>query len=178
VISDRHRAALAAIARLTLFERLAPFTPVLAGTIPLGIDLPQSDLDIICHVADLDQFEALLIMEFGHLDSFAYDRKEKSGLPTLVAHFICDGFAFELFGQDRPVHQQNAYLHMMAEARLLALAGGGATAAIRQLKAEGLKTEPAFGHYFGLQGDPYEQLLAMATAPDEELKALVAQRRL
>jgi hypothetical protein len=35
-------------------DGLAPYNPVLAGTIPLGVDIPGSDLDIICHADDLD----------------------------------------------------------------------------------------------------------------------------
>jgi len=33
---------------------LAEFDPHLAGTLPLGLDLPTSDLDILCHAAEPD----------------------------------------------------------------------------------------------------------------------------
>jgi hypothetical protein len=32
---------------------------------------------------------------------------------------------------------------------------------IRRLRRAGLKAEPAFARYFGLEGDPYEALLAL-----------------
>ena len=65
----------------------------------------------------------------------------------------------ELFAQPRPVEEQNGYLHLIAEARLLREGGEEALQAIRQLKFEGVKTEPAFGQYFCLPGDPYESLV-------------------
>ena len=41
--------------------------------------------------------------------------------------------------------------------------------AIRALKRDGLKTEPAFGQYFGIMGDPYAALLDLAALDDETL---------
>lgn len=157
--TDRQREAYRTLADLRLFERLAAFTPVLAGTIPLDIDLPGSDLDIICQAADLDHFAALVRAAYGDQPDFRVTRKEVGALPTVIARFTRATFPIELFAQDRPVQEQNAYRHMIAEARLLASAGPGAKEAIRALKAGGLKTEPAFAAYFNLPGDPYEALL-------------------
>jgi hypothetical protein len=42
------RAAYAALAALQVFSLLQDFDPVLVGTIPLNIDIPGSDLDIVC----------------------------------------------------------------------------------------------------------------------------------
>ena len=62
---------------------------------------------------------------------------------------------------------------MLIEARLLDLIGDEARSAIRALKANGLKTEPAFGRYFDLSGDPYRKLLEIAALDDDELRNLV-----
>ena len=78
------------------------------------------------------------------------------------------GFDFELFAQAIPVEQQHGYVHMLIEARLLDLFPE-AREAIRALKRDGLKTEPAFGQYFGIMGDPYAALLDLAALDDETL---------
>lgn len=165
----RQQAAYAALTQAQVMERLARYDAVLAGTIPLGIDLPESDLDVICAVADHPRFVADLQAAFGHLPGFAVQQKRVSGLPTTIARFWAGQFLVEVFGQDRPVREQNGYRHMLVEARLLRLAGPAAAEAIRRLKAGGLKTEPAFAQYFGLAGDPYEELLTLSDLSDEAL---------
>jgi hypothetical protein len=59
---------------------------------------------------------------------------------------------------------------MVIEARMLAVGGDEARRVIRELKASGMKTEPAFAAYFRLEGDdPYQKLLSMAQMTDEAL---------
>ena len=80
-----------------------------------------------------------------------------------------------MFAQDVPVAGQFACLHLLVEDRLLRLASEAAREAIRQLKRDGLKTEPAFAHYFGLAGDPYEELARLAWAKEDELREVVCR---
>jgi diadenosine tetraphosphate (Ap4A) HIT family hydrolase len=160
--TPRQRAAAAALAKLGVFEKLAAFGPLLAGTIPLDVDLPESDLDVLCEVHDLDAFEAAAQASFGHHDGFAAHRAEHQGLPTAVVRFQAEGFAFELFGQPLAAAEQQAFLHLLAEARLLAAGTSDDREAIRTLKAEGLKTEPAFAERFALPGEPYATLRRLA----------------
>ena len=58
---------------------------------------------------------------------------------------------------------------MVVEARLLRHGGPEVRHKIRQLKGQGLKTEPAFAAVFGLPGDPYQTLLALAELPEDTL---------
>ncbi len=173
--TPRQRAAAAALATLGLFEALAPFGPLLAGTIPLDVDLPESDLDVLCEAHDLDVFEAAAQASFGHCDGFAAHRAEHQGLPAMVVRFRAEGFAFELFGQSLPAAEQQAFLHLLAEARLLAAGMSDDREAIRALKADGLKTEPAFAERFALPGEPYATLRRLAAAPEAEIAAIVAR---
>lgn len=174
--TERQQAAYRLLRELRLFEQLRDYTPVLVGTIPLGIDVAGSDLDIICEVHDLEGFAHRVASAFGHQPDFRLKRKRINGLPTVVAGFTAstEGYAFpvEVFGQPRPVTAQNAYRHMVVEARLLALGGEPARQAIRRLKQQGLKTEPAFARYFRLERDPYQALLELAALDDEALAAL------
>ncbi len=175
--NPRQQLAHAAILATGITAVLAPFDPVLAGTVPLGIDLPESDLDILCAVYEPEHFQSTLAKSYGQLPGFTCHQKQIGGLPTTIARFDAAGFRFELFGHPRPVEEQNGYRHMVVEARLLSLAGPEASEAIRQLKREGLKTEPAFARYFDISGDPYLALLDLYHATDAALQRLVASSR-
>ncbi|WP_070105460.1 DUF4269 domain-containing protein [Symbiobacterium thermophilum] len=171
------RQAYAALQELRIMEVLAPYDPVLAGTFPLDLNVPGSDLDIICEVHDGEAFGRTLTEAYGHLPGFAVRSAVKHGLPAVICGFRYGDLPVEVFGQPMPSRENHAWRHMAAEARLLALAGPGAAEEIRRLKAGGLKTEPAFAEYFALPGDPYETLLALADAPDNELGGLVERAR-
>jgi len=142
---------------------LSRYKPVLAGTIPLDIDIEGSDLDVICEVYQHGEFREVLESAFGRFLDFSLVDEQVQGLPTTICRFTFDGFPVEIFGQALPVERQNAYLHMVVEYELLCL-HQAAREAIRALKRLGYKTEPAFAKHFGLLGDPYRVLLEMAKA--------------
>jgi hypothetical protein len=175
--SERQRDAYLALIELDIFSILAEYDPVLTGTFPLGLEGPASDLDIICYVGDLDRFQALLVSVYGGMEEFSVRRREKNGLPTVICAFRYHNLPVEIFGQDRRVEEQNAYRHLVAEAALLRAAGDDAKQALAYLRDEGLKTEPAFAHYFRLEGDPYVALLALADATTDEIDEIVEQGR-
>ncbi|WP_018752222.1 DUF4269 domain-containing protein [Paenibacillus sanguinis] len=174
--NGRQQKAYQVIEELQVMSRLAPYHPVLAGTIPLNIDIPASDLDIICEVHDAESFALLLDQQFGACDKYNRSGKVVAGMPRMVARFSYSSFWLEIFGQPLPVTKQNAYRHMVIEHRLLELAGNEAAEAIRQLKKSGLKTEPAFAEYFGLAGDPYQALLDMADWEDTRLALWIREK--
>ncbi|MEM8641328.1 MAG: DUF4269 domain-containing protein [Cyanobacteria bacterium P01_G01_bin.54] len=157
----RQRAAYQALQATQVLEKLAAFDPVLAGTIPLDVDIAGSDLDIICEATDLEAFAESLTHHFGDYPGFSCQQTVVK-LPTVIARFTAAGFEFEIFGQACPVEQQNGVRHLEVEARLLELGGEAVRRRVRQLKQAGLKTEPAFAAVFVLVGDPYEVLLGLA----------------
>ncbi|MEW8979547.1 MAG: DUF4269 domain-containing protein [Symbiobacterium sp.] len=167
----------AALEGLGIMDLLAPHDPVLAGTFPLDLNIPGSDLDIVCAVYDTELFRHTLTNAYGHLPDFSVRSAVKHGLPAVICKFTYRGIPVEVFGQPLPSRQSHAYRHMVAEARLLALTGPGGVEAIRRLKAGGLKTEPAFAQYFALPGDPYATLLTLADAPEHELSRVVQNAR-
>lgn len=154
---------------LHLFELLRDYHPALAGTFLLGLDIPGSDLDIICEADDLDEFENVVRAAFGESAGFRVRRELVRGIPSMIVNFDHAGLPIEIFAQPKPVIEQNAYRHLLVEARLLALGGESARKAIRALKLVGIKTEPAFARYFRLEGDPYEALLRLSYASEDEL---------
>ena len=64
-------------------------------------------------------------------------------------------------------------MHWLAEDRLLSLAGSQLREDVRAKKAGGLKTEPAFAACLDLGGDPYIELLKLASAGDGALRYLI-----
>jgi hypothetical protein len=175
--SDRQRDAYRVLVELDLFSVLADYDPILAGSIPLGIETTESDLDVICFADDLSACARLLEAIYGDMDEFALTRSVKHGLSTLICRFQYQHFQVEVIAQPRPIEEQSAYRHMVAESRLLREGGDDALQAIRQLKLQGMQTEPAFGEYFCLEGDPYQALLDLADAPTSVLVDVVLRGR-
>lgn len=171
--TPRQREAYETLVRLGVFTSLARYTPTLTGTIPIDVDIEASDLDIICEAHDLNVFEREVARLYGEFPGFEAHRAESTGAPASVINFVADRFPIQLFAQPIPVTRQKAYRHMIAEARLLRLAGSVAKEAIRVLKRRGIKTEPAFAHYFGLPGDPYETLYQLADASEAQLREII-----
>jgi hypothetical protein len=175
--SDRQRDAFRVLIELDLLSVLADFEPVLAGTFPLGLETPESDLDILCNAEDLEHFATLVTAVYGDQDDFTLRHTEKNELPTVICNFQYQNIPIEIFAQPRPSEEQNAYLQMVAEARLLREGGDEAVYAIRDLTLSGMKTEPAFGEYFRLSDDPYKTLLTLADVSAEELSDVVIQAK-
>jgi len=142
-----------------ILAQLEPFSPVLVGTIPINIDIESSDLDVICQWFNKGEFIATLHAAFGHHATFTL--WENPTHQAVVAQFEVDGFAIEIFGQNIPTFQQNAYRHMVVEDKLLAKYGEEFRQQIISLKRQGYKTEPAFAVALGLEGDSYLALLAV-----------------
>ncbi len=173
--NHRQRQAWTALHSLNLPVALADYAPVLAGTIPLGIDIYGSDLDILCQAADLEGLAAQVRQLFGGRTGFTAQIKPIRGQRSLVAEFEHAGFPIQIFAQNTPVERQNAYRHLLVEYRLLETGGDPMREAIRELKLDGLKTEPAFAQLLGLEGDPYQALLDLEMADDAAIQRLCAR---
>ncbi|RWZ49771.1 DUF4269 domain-containing protein [Halobacillus fulvus] len=156
--SRKQRDAYTAINELRLIQQLKNYQPVLCGTIPLGIDLDTSDLDIIMEVEDLNLFERTIHHLYRNKPAFYMKRTNIRGREVVKANFWFNNFEFELFAQHQPVHQQNAYLHMLIEYKLLQN-DPTLKEKILQLKKQGYTTEEAFCKRLNISGDPYEGLI-------------------
>jgi hypothetical protein len=173
--TPRQRDAHRVIEERGLWRDLTAFRPALAGTVPLDVDLAHSDLDVICEAHDLDAFAARVEALYGLCEGFCLARYPVRGVESVVSGFRLAGWSFELFAQPVPADRQWACLHLVAEARLLLLGGEPARQAVRELKRQGYRTEPAFAHTFGLPGDPYEELARLARVTDEVLRAVAGR---
>ncbi|WGR92519.1 DUF4269 domain-containing protein [Bradyrhizobium sp. ISRA443] len=164
---------LSAVMNSAVTTTLRPYAPRVVGTLPLGLAVSGSDIDIVCHAPDLNAFAAAVWEHYHRADGFVLYRWTSGTRPAIV-RFLWDGWPFELFGDTRPVEEQPGWLHFEVERRLLALGGGRLRQAVSAQRAAGMKTEPAFAAVLGIGGDPYRELLALAAASDAELRALLA----
>jgi hypothetical protein len=142
-----------------IMELLGSYSPILVGTIPLGIDIESSDLDIVCFTPDPTVFSAHLTDAFAHCSKFAIGTKSVKKRPTVICRFTIESFPVEIFGQDVPSTEQDSFIHLVNENLILLQNGPEFKIEITRLKRAGMKTEPAFAQLLGLQGDPYEALL-------------------
>lgn len=166
-----------ALGRSGLLEALARFDPHVAGTPPLGLDLPDSDIDVLCRAADADAFATAIWSFACNLESFTMHQWTGDGRP-IVAGFRIHGWAIEMFGDARPVAEQRGWRHLVIERRLLALGGTALHAAVMKRRRDGLKTEPAFADVLRLGGDPYLALLDLEAASDDALAQMLRSSRL
>ncbi|URC14595.1 DUF4269 domain-containing protein [Flavobacterium sp. B183] len=142
-----------------ILSDIAEFEPILAGTIPIAIDIESSDLDIICYWKNKTKFIEKLHVAFGSKNNYTIRETMIDNRESIIASFRIDFFEFEIFGQNIPTQQQNAYLHMLIEHKILQSKDENFRSKIIQLKQKGYKTEPAFAFLLGLNGDPYAELL-------------------
>ncbi|KMJ57349.1 alpha/beta hydrolase [Bacillus sp. LL01] len=154
----KQQEAYVAMRDLNILNELDAYNPILCGTLPIGIDIQGSDLDIIMEVQELGHFAEKLQTLYADKENFSIKRTTIRGREVVKANFIFRDFEFELFGQAQPVHKQFAYLHMMIEYELLKR-NPGLKEKVINLKNQGYKTEPAFCKLLNICGDPYEGLI-------------------
>lgn len=175
--SDQGAKAADIVRRYGLLERLAAFDPVIVGTLPLAIDTPRSDIDILCEVPDFGPFKSAVEDAFGTCVGFGiHARPATPHVPEArVVRFDLDGLPIEIFATNRPSIEQYGFIHMLVEARILDLLGDGFASQVRDLKNAGIKTEPAFAQLLGLAGDPYIALAEMINLSPAELRDVVTR---
>lgn len=159
----------AAIISSAVLDVLRAFDPRVVGTLPLGLAVPGSDVDIVCHASEPIAFTEAVWAHYRSCDGFVLYQWRSQGRP-LVARFEWDGWPFEVFGDWRPVDQQRGWLHFEIERRLLALDDGRLRKAVARQRSQGIKTEPAFATALEIPGDPYLGLLDLAGETDAQLR--------
>ena len=95
--SDKQKQATMVIDELRLWDHLKPYNPILVGTIPIGIDIESSDLDIICHVTDFACFERELKTRYiEDVTNFTCSSRTVNNVDRSVARFRYKGWEFEV----------------------------------------------------------------------------------
>ncbi len=147
------------IQKTQILSLLSAFDPVVAGTFPLDIQVPASDVDIICEFKNPSTFVLCLQKNFLKMNAFQLRILDRLDPMAVVANFEMEGQQFEVFGQALPVERQLGFRHMQIEDKILKRMGDAFKVQVIDLKKLGVKTEPAFCQLLGIQGDPYLNLL-------------------
>ena len=172
VINLEKSAAYAALQSSGILRDFKTYRPLVAGTIPLAVNLPSSDLDILMTAQNLNEAQELLTKAFSKENDFSATRTNIADIDSLIVNFCHGGIAFEVFVQNGESVQQTAYRHFQVEELLLKLKGETFREHIMKLRREGLKTEPAFAQALGLTGDAYLSLLKLQGLGTAELLRL------
>lgn len=93
------------LSNLKIINILLPFCPLVVGTIPIGVNIPDSDVDIICNVEKFAEFEIYIKENFSEEKGFFFKRKKN----VCLSGFEYSDFRFEIYGESKPTTEQNAY---------------------------------------------------------------------
>ncbi|MGN9162639.1 DUF4269 domain-containing protein [Clostridium sulfidigenes] len=158
---------------LDIFNVLRKFNPILVGTIPINIDIENSDLDIVCEVYDFKEFQKRVEDRYFMFSKFHISNNSTDNETILTVNFYVEDIEIEIYAQSLDSCKQNGYRHMVVEDRILRLGGERTREEVVILKKNGLKTEPAFAKHLGLDGNPYDELLRLEECSDEEIKNML-----
>lgn len=161
-----------------IFEKLKDYSPIIAGTFPLGIHNNHSDMDILLQASSLKDFQSIVKQLFLIEEEFKEEFKEEfvhiNGLDTYIINFLLDGIPIELFIQDKDPVTQVAYRHFLIEEQLLNVGGSRLKERIHFYRNRGMKTEPAFAKALNMTNkDSFNGLLELEGKSDIELKKIV-----
>lgn len=173
---DIAAAVAAEIARLRILDFLGRYQPVAIGSLPLGIGIEGSDLDMALYAPDLGRAARDILAAYGGRRGFTLARKKDFDAPALVARFETRAWPVELFCQPIPVAAQYGWRHFAVEARALHAGGAALAKAVRRLKRGGHNTEAAFCELLGIAGDPFRSLLTLEGLSEEDLFTLCSAR--
>ena len=157
--NDKQIQAYEVLTQHKVLSDITEFDPILAGTIPINIDIDNSDLDIICYWKNKTEFIEKLNSIFGTKNNYTIRETIIDGKESVIANFKIESFEIEVFGQNIPTKEQNAYRHMVTEYKILQAKGEDFRIQIIKLKQNGYKTEPAFAYLLDLKGNSYSELL-------------------
>jgi hypothetical protein len=157
--NQKQKQAFEILTQNKVLSKIAEFDPILVGTIPINIDIENSDLDIICHWKNKTDFIEKLNSVFSKENEFTIRKAIINDKKSIIANFKINDFEIEVFGQNTPTKNQNGYKHMLIENEILQSNGENFRLEIIKLKQNGYKTEPAFAFLLDLKGDPYIELL-------------------
>ncbi len=163
------------ISSLGIMERFVDNHPVVCGVIPIGIDLPGSEVNIIMQANDLPRLMKEIDAAYASMKKFEQGISRVDDKASLAASFEYEGTRIQLFVSETPVQDQDAYRHMVQEHRLLLAGGGELTERIVQRKKEGAGTEEAFAFILGLSGSADDALTRIESLSDSAVCDLVLQ---
>ena len=160
--------AIKAIDRCQILFQLKEFNPVVVSTILVGLDTNDSDIDIICsYNSQLTFFDELKKTSANH-NGICQKRNN-----YVIAQFQYASFMFEIYGSNLKIEEQMAFRHYQIMKRLCRIGGLHFKNAVKAIKKDGIKTEPAIASILRLTGNPYDSVLSLEQLQDTEIEELL-----
>lgn len=153
--------------KIEIFTILKEFNPILVGTIPLGINVENSDLDIVCELRN--RLKKIIIENFSKYSKFQVRERKDS----FICNFFVENIEIEIYASKIKSEETNGYKHMVIENKILKITNSRFKKAVIELKKEKIKTEPAFAKILKIEGDSYEKLLELEKYSEKELELLI-----
>jgi predicted metalloenzyme YecM len=175
VTLERNHKVFQALINSEILNRCRRYSPLIAGSFPLGVETLDSDVDVLLCSDDLDEALDHLKNCFDSYPDFAIYQSTPvdSGSEFGMVRFLADEVIFEIYVESTETLRQRAYRHFQVEERLLKLGGSDFRGRIMEFRKNGLKTELAFGAALKLKGDPYLKLIEMHSWSEGQLLALL-----
>lgn len=104
---------------IKIFKILEEFNPILVGTIPIGVDVDKSDLDIVCEInlKNKDSLKNISTKNFSQFKNFKIiDTFSTTGV--VVINFFVDDMEIEIYASKVSSFETNGYRHMIIEERI------------------------------------------------------------
>jgi len=83
---------------LDIFNVLRKFNPILVGTIPINIDIENSDLDIVCEVYDFKEFQKIVEDRYSMFSKFHISNNSTDNETILTVNFYVEDIEIGLDG--------------------------------------------------------------------------------
>lgn len=166
--TPKQRLSFEILNEINIFNVLKEYNPILTGTIPINIDIDSSDLDIICQSRNPEDIQSDIRKYYQKYPQF----KDRIEGEIYIANFKHNNIEIEVYSKPQPTTEQNAYIHMLIEQRILKIAGEEFRKRIIELKKNGYKTEPAFGVLLNLE-EPFKELIDISKLTDIELQFFI-----
>lgn len=162
------------VTELRLFEIFKDSEPFIAGTIPLSIDGRDADLDFLVSGTGHEEFTKVCSDSFGSCLEFSISQGHANGADYSLCSFLYREVPVEIFSSVNSTYTQNGFLHFQIEEKLLKYGVIDWQTNVIKLKADGLKTEPAFARLLKQEAvDPYKYLLDLQRKPIRELREII-----
>lgn len=150
---------------------LGAHDPLLAGSLPVGLYMSNSDLDVLVGHTEWQTFSKDF---FEKIKTQATNATYKLEADYALINLAYRGVPFEIYFAEKPPILQRAGRHLQIEARLIQLFPR-ALQILKKLRTQGMKTEPAFAQAFHIEGDPYEELERWSNLTDANLYDVVSK---
>lgn len=169
---EKNSSVFSALKTTNVLNLLASFSPLIAGTFPLSVNIDSSDIDILISAKNLTFMKDVLIENFKKYSDFKCKEVLVQNEPSIIVTFSYKNINFEIFGQCTPSVRQKAYRHFLIEERLLKIGGDSFKEKVLSARKQGMKTEPAFAKVLNLKGDSYDLLLDLQKRSNQYLRTL------